>query len=102
VAAASPSSASVRGFTDSLRSSERGIDQTLEMVDASLFCAGPIPYRISTFKYQISNLPKIEVLESLRDLPTCKWLKISGGGGTQPYSAKHRVRPRPEITLTSV
>jgi hypothetical protein len=33
------------------------------MVDASLFCAAPIPYRISTLKSRTSNLPKIEVLE---------------------------------------
>jgi hypothetical protein len=106
------------------------------MVDASLFCAAPIPYRISTlksrtsnlpkievlefpapprmrkrpmrranlstFKYQISNLPIREVLESLHDFQTRKWLKISGGGGTQPYSSTHRIRACPAVPLASI
>jgi len=195
---ASQSSAYARPFRTSLRSSEAST--TIEMVDASLFCAAPIPYQVSNFKlatiellsntkfqicrryripyfkseisnlkyqiaedcrpriparppnaqaadaprqssieHQLSNLklPKIAVLEFPARSPkrasrrcaaptsqlsnikfqicrlerflnpcpasqTRKWLKISGGGGTQPYSSTHRIRACPAIPLASV
>jgi hypothetical protein len=61
----------------------------------------PIEPQFSNFRSQISNLRRLRGSNPLDNPRMRKWLKISGGGGTQPYSATQRVRARPAIPLAS-
>jgi hypothetical protein len=55
---------------------------------------------LSNLKYQIFA---IEVLDSPGATSQKRdWLKISGGGGTQPYSATHRISTFAHNLLASI